>query len=178
MTGGFSEKRKKGKKRHPKQHVGRFQPGDPVVEDTFFRMQRRIDNGEETHAPFREVPLDHGGGAYKETGWTRHLDEKYERVGFVSPNTPGTQTIMSDKSIMHVEPEEREHHPKAEILFVLEEPSNLPAEVMEAARPKGRAQFGFCPDCGYYLSLKNSCCPSGSMLVCLECAYTRTYEGR
>jgi len=34
-----------------------------------------------------------------------------------------------------------------------------------------------CPDCGYYLSIKSSCCPSGRMWVCLECAWTETFKG-
>lgn len=32
-----------------------------------------------------------------------------------------------------------------------------------------------CPDCGYSLSIKSSCCPSGRMWVCLECAFTETF---
>ena len=133
-----------------------------LVEDTFFRTQQRVDRGELSFWPWQPVEPDAGGGPKYENEHTKELDERYERAGYIRP-IEGSHYITS-------------WHPDAvgdDVRPLDWKPSNS----FRKPALKGRAKYGFCPDCGYYLSLKGSCCPTGKMYICLECGYTRTYEG-
>jgi formylmethanofuran dehydrogenase subunit E len=158
MTTG-SEKKITKEWKMPKNH--------PQVDTTFFRADLKVARGEASYFPWRVVPKDHGGGAKKETEHTNELDRRYKVDGIDGRPVKGSAYVTTEW------PEGWEEK-KAEQEAMVE---SLMVE-QEAMVESRSAKHGKCPDCGYYLSLKNSCCPSGKMLVCMECAYTKTYEGK